>query len=423
MLNVQDTAVGKVSTDTEEPIGCRIPYSVFTDDAFYKAEQEHLFRGPTWNFVALEAEVPNPGDFKSTFIGDTPVVVTRDKDQSLHVVVNRCAHRGATVCRARQGNVPHLECVYHQWAYELNGDLMGVPFRRGIKGKGGMPADFDLKQHGLVKLRVEALNGLVFATFSQEVEPLTDYLGPLITKHVERIMCRPIKILGNQRQFIHGNWKLYAENTRDPYHASLLHLFHNTFGLYRSTQTGECLMDESKRHSFLYSKAGSNDAARDSEVYQDSRSFDTSFSLQDPSLLAGRSEFPDGITLVILALYPNLILQQISNTLAVRQIVTHGPDSFELVWTQFGYADDDAEMDAIRLKQSNLIGPAGMISMEDGEAVEIVQQAVSSDRKARSYIARGGGGADDADHLVTEGAIIGFWQNYREMVGIEERVS
>ena len=77
MLNVKDTAAGKVSTDTEEPVGCRIPYSVFTDDSFYKAEQEHLFRGPTWNFVALEAEVPNPGDFKSTFIGDTPVVVTR----------------------------------------------------------------------------------------------------------------------------------------------------------------------------------------------------------------------------------------------------------------------------------------------------------------------------------------------------------
>src|SRR3546814_8649562 len=90
-------------------------------------------------------------------------------------------------------------------------------------------------------------------------------------------------LMSNQRQFSHSNWKLYAENTRDPYHASLLHLFHNTFGLYRSTQTGECLMDESKRHSFLYSKAGSNDAARDSEVYQDSRSFDTSFSLQDPS--------------------------------------------------------------------------------------------------------------------------------------------
>jgi anthranilate 1,2-dioxygenase large subunit len=90
------------------------------------------------------------------------------------------------------------------------------------------------------------------------------------------------------------------------------------------------------------------------------------------------------------------------------------------VWTQFGYADDDPEMDAIRLKQSNLIGPAGVISMEDGEAVEIVQQAVTPDRGAKSYIAMGGGGADDADHLVTEGAIIGFWQNYRKMVGFEE---
>src|SRR3546814_15174734 len=118
-------------------------------------------------------------------------------------------------------------------------------------------------------------------------------------------MCRPIKILGNQRQFIHGNWKLYAENTRDPYHASLLHLFHNTFGLYRSTQTGECLMDESKRHSFLYSKAGSNDAARDREVYQVSRRFDTSFPPQAPSLTAGRSEVTDGNTPGLLAPYPN----------------------------------------------------------------------------------------------------------------------
>lgn len=419
MLKAQGKSEFAGGASGAEPAGCRVPYAVFTDDSYYKAEQELLFRGATWNFVALEAEVPNPGDFKATFIGDTPVIVTRAKDGGLHVVQNRCAHRGAMVCRERQGNAQHLECVYHQWAYDLNGDLIGVPFRRGIKGQGGMPADFDLKQHGLVKLRVESLNGLVFATFADEIEPLRDYLGPLITEHVERIMCRPIKILGNQRQFIHGNWKLYAENTRDPYHASLLHLFHNTFGLYRSTQTGKCLMDDKKRHSLLYSIAASNDAERDSQVYQESRSFDTSFTLKDPSLLAGRSEFPDGITLVILALYPNLILQQISNTLAVRQIVTHGPDAFELVWTQFGYADDDEEMQAIRLKQSNLIGPAGVISMEDGEAVEIVQQAVTSDRKAMSYIAMGGGRADDADHLVTEGAIIGFWQNYREMVGIE----
>lgn len=421
-MNIQTSSRFIKDFTSGETAGCRIPYELFTEERFYLAEQERIFRGPTWNFVALEAEVAEPGDFKATYIGDSPVIVTRAKDGSLHVVQNRCAHRGAMVCRERRGNAQHLECVYHQWAYDLNGDLIGVPFRRGIKGQGGMPQDFDLKQHGLRKLRVETLNGLIFATFSDQVEPLRDYLGPIVVEHVERIMCRPIKVLGNQRQHIHGNWKLYAENTRDPYHASLLHLFHNTFGLYRSTQTGKCLMDANKRHSLLFSKAGSNDAERDSQVYQDSRSFDSSFALQDPSLLAGRPEFADGITLVILALFPNLILQQISNTLAVRQIVTHSPDSFELVWTQFGYADDDDEMQAIRLKQSNLIGPAGVISMEDGEAVEIVQQAVSPDKGAASYIGMGGGVAEDADHLVTEGAIVGFWQNYRDLIGVEGHV-
>src|SRR3546814_11691793 len=143
-------------------------------------------------------------------------------------------------------------------------------------------------------------------------------------------------LMSNQRQFSHSNWKLYAENTRDPYHASLLHLFHNTFGLYRSTQTGECLMDESKRHSFLYSKAGSNDAASDSDVYQDSRSFEKRFSHQDPPLPAGRSEFPVGHTPVILVLYSNPLLQQISNTLAVRQTLPHGPDTLQLGRTPLG---------------------------------------------------------------------------------------
>ena len=156
-------------------------------------------------------------------------------------------------------------------------------------------------------------------------ESCRDFLGPIVVEQIERIMCKPITVLGDQRQRIHGNWKLYAENTRDPYHASLLHLFHNTFGLYRSTQTGKALMDSSKRHSLLYSIAASNDDAADKQAYGDSRTFDTEFKLQDMSLLKGRQEFDDNITLVILAVYPNLVLQQIQNTLAVRQTVTYGP--------------------------------------------------------------------------------------------------
>ncbi len=391
---------------------CRVPYGVFTDRAVYDLEQERIFRGENWSFVGLEAEVANAGDFKSTYIGETPVILMRDEEGGLNVVVNSCAHRGALVCREPRGNVANLECVYHQWAYNLKGDLLGVPFRRGLAGNGGMPKSFDMKEHSLRKLRVDAVGGLVFATFSERTAPLLDYLGPMTVDAINRICNRPITVLGDQRQYVRGNWKLYAENTRDPYHASLLHLFHTTFGLYRSSQTGVCHMDDARRHSMLTASQGTDDGKTDD--YKDTRTFNSDFKLQDPSLLAGRKEFADGVTLVILAVFPNLVLQQIANTLAVRQIVTKGPDAFELVWTQFGYADDDAQMQGIRLKQGNLIGPAGLISMEDGEAVEIVHNAVIREQDRTSYIGMGGGRAEDADHLVTEGSIVGFWEYYRQ---------
>jgi anthranilate 1,2-dioxygenase large subunit len=398
--------------------GFCVPYEVFTDKAYYDREQEAIFRGDAWSFVGLEAEIPNGGDYKSTFIGETPVLVTRDNDGNINVMQNRCAHRGALVCRERRGNTKRLQCVYHQWAYDLKGQLRGVPFRAGIAGKGGMPEGFDLAEHGLNRLRSASINGLIFATFSKVLVSLEDFLGPMIIAGIQRIFNRPIEILGDQRQYIHGNWKLYAENTRDPYHASLLHLFHTTFGLYRSSQTGECLMDDAHRHSLLYAKASTSNTALEREVFKDVRSYDENFKLADPSVLQGRPDFEDGITLVIMALFPNLVVQQIANTLAVRQSVTDGVDGFELVWTHFGYVDDDEEMRNIRIKQSNLSGPAGYVSMEDGEAVEIVQKAVRRDRGAGSYIAMGGGVAEDADHLVTESAIIGFWQHYKSMLGI-----
>lgn len=402
------------------PDGFRVPYEVFTDQAYYDQEQEKIFRGETWSFVGLEAELPNKGDFKATAIGDTPVILTRDQEGQIHVFKNRCMHRGAFLVRESRGNAKSFDCVYHQWSFDLTGALRGVPMRRGVRGEGGMPAAFDMANFHLDELRVANLRGVIFATFSATVEPLLDYLGEEIVATVKRIFNRPIRILGDQRQYVHGNWKLYAENTRDPYHGSLLHLFHNTFGLYRATQTGFAHMDASKRHSLLKVRAAAAPAneAEDKEVYRDVRSYNTEFRLQDPSILAGRQEFDDGVTLIINAIFPNLLLQQIANTLAVRQSVTYAPNAFEIVWTLFGYEDDDEEMQLIRMKQSNLIGPAGLISMEDGEAVEIVHEAVMRDGKKTSILAMGGGVAENSEHMITEAPIIGFWENYCRYLGI-----
>ena len=156
----------------------RVPYAVFSDPALYRLEQERIFRGPTWHFLALASELPEPGCFKTTQIGDTPVIVVRDTDGSINALVNRCAHKGAMICFQPCGKRETFTCVYHSWSYDLKGNLTSVAFRRGINGKGGMPADFDQADHGLERLRVETLCGLVFGSFSAEVPALTTYLGP-----------------------------------------------------------------------------------------------------------------------------------------------------------------------------------------------------------------------------------------------------
>lgn len=399
----------------------RVPYRVYTDPALYEREQEQIFRGPTWNFVTLVAELPNPGDFKSTFVGDTPVVITRDDAGELHGWVNRCAHRGALVCRELRGNQGEqgtFTCVYHQWAFDAAGDLIGVPFRRGLAGKGGYPQDFEMTEHGLQKLKIEEFHGLVFATFDQTLEDVESHIGETATHYIKRLFNRPIKLLGIHRQYMNSNWKIYAENLRDPYHASLLHLFHCTFGLYRSSQEGGITLDPTLRHSVLDAKNSTVEA--DTSEYEGDAisSYDQTYTLSDPSLLAGRPEFEDGKSAVIQTIFPGLVLQQIANTLAARQVLPKGVGNFELVWLYFGYADDDAEMDLIRQKQFNLIGPAGLISMEDGEATELVQQAAWADPEALECVEMEGREINRESSLLSEGNIRAFWQVYREMLDI-----
>jgi anthranilate 1,2-dioxygenase large subunit len=139
----------------------RIPDWVYTDPAIYQREVERIFHGRTWNYVALEAEISNPGDFIRSNVGPTPVVVTRGADGAIHAFENRCAHRAAEFCRELSGNAKELVCPYHQWTYALDGRLRSVPFRRGVAGKGGMPAAFDLTQHGPRRLKVTTHRGVV----------------------------------------------------------------------------------------------------------------------------------------------------------------------------------------------------------------------------------------------------------------------
>ena len=104
-----------------------IPDWVYTDDAIYQREIDRIFHGHTWNYVALEAEIPNAGDFIRSHVGPTPVVASRTADGGIAVFENRCSHRAAEFCRELTGTVEEFVCPYHQWTYDLHGRLKAVP--------------------------------------------------------------------------------------------------------------------------------------------------------------------------------------------------------------------------------------------------------------------------------------------------------
>ncbi|GAB4358403.1 MAG: hypothetical protein Kow0073_16850 [Immundisolibacter sp.] len=267
-----------------------------------------------------------------------------------------------------------------------------MSFARGIGGEGGMSADFDIDAIRPKKLRLENFCGVPFATFSNDTPPLKAYLGPQVAKFMRRIFNRPIKILGHQHQHMRGNGKRYAENPRDGYHASPLHLFVATSGLFRASQKAQLHISDDGLQTCFYTCVGKEDEAGRQQgmkvaahTYQEG-----TYTLEDMNLLKGKMGGDEGINLVIIDVFAVMMLQQIANVVNIRQFEPHGPDGVTVHYTFLGDADEDPALAQMRLKQINLIGPAGLASMEDGLATEIVQQGIAKDGGAEAIIEMGG---------------------------------
>ncbi len=401
----------------------RVPGWAYTDEAVYRRELERFFYKGHWCYVGLACEVPSPGDFKRTVVGERSVILVRDEDGALHVVENRCAHRGVAFCRERTGSVKAFVCPYHQWNYRLNGDLLGLPFRRGVKQdgqvQGGMPPDFKLSDHGLTKLKVAERGGAVFASFDAEVEPFESFLGPEVLPWYDRVFNpeRPLKLLGINRQRIPANWKLMQENIKDPYHPGLLHTWFVTFGLWRADQKSQMVIDRHARHACMVSRRNEGATSASAAVTQGVSSFKAGMELHDPRLLDVVPEpWWGGPSVVMMTLFPSLIVQQQVNSLSTRHIQPVGAGAFDFVWTHFGFESDDDAMTERRLRQANLFGPAGFVSADDGEVIEFAQQAFAAHPQARTVSELDGHGVQATPHMVTETLIRGMYRYWREVM-------
>ncbi len=200
----------------------RTHVAIYTDEEIFQEEMKRIFY-TTWVFVGHESEIAHPGDYKTSYIGQIPVILSRDEDGQVHVLVNRCSHRGTTVCQREYGNANYFRCEYHGWVFGSDGTLAGVSLRRGF-GDG----EIDEAQLGLDRVaRVDTYRGLIFASFAASGPSLPDHLGlakRYLDDWADQSPTGEVEVTGGiWKHTYEGNWKLQLEGSNEGYHPDYLH--------------------------------------------------------------------------------------------------------------------------------------------------------------------------------------------------------
>jgi phenylpropionate dioxygenase-like ring-hydroxylating dioxygenase large terminal subunit len=198
----------------------RVHRSVYADAAIFELEMERIF-GRAWLLLGHASQVPAAGDYFTTRMGREPVIVVRSDDGEIGVLVNRCAHRGTTVCAEGRGHVERFVCPYHGWSYDRAGALKAVPLAASFPQ--GKLAELRLK----AAPRVAAYRGFLFASLSPEGESLAEFLGPAkasLDDFVDRAPEGELEVMGGVfKHAYNGNWKLMLENHLDGAHPAWVH--------------------------------------------------------------------------------------------------------------------------------------------------------------------------------------------------------
>ena len=374
----------------------KVHRSSMTSPGLFQRERELVF-DRSWIYLGHESEVEHRGDYRRRTVAGRPLFFSRGRDGQVRVFLNTCPHRGALICRRDEGNSEVLQCFYHAWTFNINGELIGVP------GEDAYGPYFDRSELGLRQPpRVESYRGFIFVSYNPYVEDLVTYLAEardyldLIADQTEEGMR---VVAGSNRYTMKANWKLLAENSLDAYHVVPTHktyldyisslgtddsgerLTYNT-GVGKSLGNGHCVMETPARNGRpiahwhpLFGEEAREPMARVRQRLVEKFGEERTFRMADTS----RN----------LLLFPNLIIND-AMAITIRYFEPIAPDEMAVTaWHLVPKEESDAML-ARRLDSFlTFLGPGGFATPDDVEALESCQAGFRATEAEWSDISRG----------------------------------
>jgi phenylpropionate dioxygenase-like ring-hydroxylating dioxygenase large terminal subunit len=393
--------------------------SLYTDATIFAEELRKIWYR-TWVFVGHESEVPQAGDYVRKKLGLQDVIMTRDRDGQLHLLLNRCSHRGNQVCDDAKGNSGTFRCPYHGWTFRNDGELIGFPF---FKGYGERKLDLPM---GRVP-RMESHGGFVFGSFATEGPSLLEHLGAAAGEIDRLTRLSPEGTVALDAGWLQhqtrANWKLLAENETDGYHPQFVHgsifsVTGSTIGPLYSDSSTAVTRDLGNGHS-------ENDLRPEFRKFAEPmRWFGTTESRVPDYVAAMRAKHgADAEPILIegaphVMIFPNLFIAEIQvfniQPVAVNECVQYST-AVQLVGAP--------ELNRRMVSQCiGSVGPAGMLLADDTEMYERNQHGLEALTPEWLDVRRGLnrervdekgftiGGATD------ETGMRGFWSQYRTLM-------
>jgi len=341
-----------------------IDRAVFTDRRLYDQEQARVF-ATSWLFLGHVDQLQKAGDFFTTFMGEDPVIVTKDKAGAIRAFLNSCRHRGARVLRADYGATRAFTCTYHGWSYDLEGKLISVP------NETGYPQDsWDRAAWGLLEVaQLDTVLGLVFATWNPKAPPLLEQLGDMkwyMDAFLDRDSEGTTIVGGITKWVLKGNWKLAAEQfATDWYHVNMSHA--SALMVLSPTGRGP-KADIINTPGRQYSDVRGNGAGFPTHPRSrfDAQPVHRYYDYEQLRSRLGDARVEGPMTTGHATVFPNFSYLPVNGS--VRVWHPKGPDEMEVwAWTVLDKSMPEDVRNAQRLYNLRTFGPSGIFEQDDGE--------------------------------------------------------